>query len=160
MTQPLVDLFNSRLDAYNAALDAQIAAAPYSTPRKYLENLKFGALSVGEVGDDELRRRLRMQRKRLGSVLKTRAIELLRYIEPGALHIGRYTVGLPYAEIIERLREEFPEAQVSSACLRWYVSRITDEVRDLGLGSTGFPQYRPRSRDTAYKTKLLKIAED
>ncbi|TDW34074.1 hypothetical protein EV128_10481 [Rhizobium azibense] len=137
MTQHLVDLFNSRLEAYNALLDAKIAATSVGADRRAFASKKFEPIVVGEVSEDELRRRLRMQRLRLGSVLKARAVELLRYIEPGELLLGRYT-------------REFPETQVSSACLRWYISRINEEARDLGLAETGLPQYRPRSRDTAY----------
>jgi hypothetical protein len=150
MTQSLVDLYNSQLDAYNAILDAQIAAATHGVRRRDFAELKFSPLSVGEVSENELRRRLRMQRLRLGSILKARAVELLRRIEPGVLHLGRYTVGLSYARIITMLREEFPESQVSTACLRWYVSQMNAEANDLGTGDAGLPQWRPRSRDSAH----------
>lgn len=156
MTQSLRDLYNSRLDAYNSLLDAQIATTSKGTQRQQLAALKFAPLKEGEISDGELRRRLRIQRLRLGSVLKVRAVELLRHAEPGVLHLSRYTVGLPYARIIEILKQEFPESEVSSACLRWYVSRINEEARDLGLHDVGLPQYRPRSRDTAYRAARLK----
>lgn len=150
MTQSLIDLFNSRLDAYNRLLDERIGAAQDASQRRQIAAMKFSPITVGDISDDELRRRLRRQRLGLGSILKNRAVQLLRHIEPDVLHLDRYTVGLSYARIIEVLRQEFPETQVSSACLRWYVSRINEESRDLGWGGNGLPQYRPRSKDTAY----------
>lgn len=54
--------------------------------RRYFAGLKFAPLANGELSDDELRKRLRSQRHRLGSILKSRALELLREVVPGALH--------------------------------------------------------------------------
>ena len=150
MTQPLVDIFNAQLPAYNACLDGLIEQSERNMERRYFEALKFQPIGVGDLSDKELRKRLRTQRLRLGSILKARALELLRQVVPDTLHQGRYSVGLPYAAIIDTLLEEFPEAKVTSACLRWYVARAKGDAHDLGVGDAGFPQYRPRSRDSAY----------
>ncbi len=146
MTQALLDLYNSQLVDYNAALDAKIDAAQNKNERTRLGACKHLPAAAGELSGDELRGRLRIQRLRLGSILKDRAVELLRHAVPGVLRHGRYSVGLSYAEIIDILRQEFPECQVTPACLRWYVSRINEHSNDLGTAETGLPQSRPRSR--------------
>lgn len=160
MTQALLDLYNSQLVAYNAALEAKIDAAPNKSERTRLESCKHLPVAAGELSDKELRTRLRVQRQRLGSVLKNRAVELLRHVVPDVLHLERYTVGLSYATIIGILRQEFPETNVSSACLRWYVSRITEFARDLGEPEIDLPQYRPRSRDTSYQPRPAFVPKD
>lgn len=151
MTQALVDLFNSQLPAYNACLDGLIERSGRNMDRRYFEGLKFSPVEVGELSDDQLRKRLRSQRLRLGSILKSRALELLREVVPGSLHRERYTIGLPYAEIIDTLVAEFPEAKVTSACLRWYVAQAKAYARDLGIEDASIPQYRPRSKDSAHE---------
>jgi hypothetical protein len=146
MTQQLLDLYNSRLEAYNAALDAKIARAAPACVRAAYEAKKLQPVAAGELTDDQLRERICMQRRHLGIVLKDRAVELLRQVVPGVLRHGRFSVGLSYGEILAVLRVEFPEAQVTPACLRWYVSHINGDANDLGEQDTGLPQYRPRSR--------------
>jgi hypothetical protein len=53
------------------------------------------------------------------------------------------SVGLSYTEVMRRLREEFPAATTSIACLRWYCVH----VRQGAYGdSIVLPQRRPRQR--------------
>lgn len=37
---------------------------------------------------------------------------------------GNRPVGLPYDEILARLRAEFPDAETTNACLRWYAVKL------------------------------------
>ncbi len=55
------------------------------------------------------------------------------------------TVGLPYAEIEMRLRERFPESQVTNGALRWYATKIAD-LRYARFRNYTLPERRPRSR--------------
>lgn len=53
------------------------------------------------------------------------------------------SVGLSYAEILRRLRERFPEAGTSVACLRWYA--VHTRGGDEGYEGVVLPYRRPRS---------------
>lgn len=55
--------------------------------------------------------------------VKSAAYELLAHVDHVDEATGR-NVGLPYAEILDRLRKEFPEGQTSEKCLRWYAAKM------------------------------------
>ena len=58
-------------------------------------------------------------------------------------HKNARSVGLPYLEIIRRIKEEFPEAQTSVACLRWY--GVKARVEEFGYEGYRLVQRRPRA---------------
>ena len=53
-------------------------------------------------------------------------------------------VGLPYDEIIRRIKEEFPECKTTVACLRWYSVKV--RVEEFGYEGLRLPQRRPRAK--------------
>lgn len=57
---------------------------------------------------------------------------------------GARSVGLPYDEIIRRIREEFSSVRCETtvACLRWYAVKI--RVEEHGYEGLHLPQRRPR----------------
>jgi len=57
---------------------------------------------------------------------------------------GSRSVGLPYDEILRRLKEEFPKCKTSVACLRWYAVKI--RVEEHGYEGLRLPQRRPRAK--------------
>lgn len=61
-----------------------------------------------------------------------------------ASHPNARSVGLPYLEIIERLKEMFPDAQTSVACLRWYAVKVRAE--EFGYEGYKLAQRRPRAK--------------
>ncbi len=52
------------------------------------------------------------------------------------------SVGLPYDEIIRRVKAEFPGCETTVACLRWYMVKIRQE--EFGYEGLRGPQRRPR----------------
>lgn len=54
------------------------------------------------------------------------------------------SVGVPYDEILRRIRAEFPECQTTVACLRWYSVKI--RVEEPGYEGLRLPQRRPRAK--------------
>lgn len=136
---PLEDLlahYHSQLDAYNAAA----LVAPASA----------AAVQMSRFDDDEnlptkeaVIELIRKQNYRLGRFIRHRSIELLQSIVK-TNEEGR-TVGYSYAEILDLLAVEFPEASTSAACLRWYVVHLWSEADEEGLPRPKMPQLRPRS---------------
>jgi hypothetical protein len=59
-------------------------------------------------------------------------------------HRGARSVGLPYLDIVERIRGEFPGCETTVACLRWYSVKV--RVEELGYEGLRLPQRRPRAR--------------
>lgn len=57
------------------------------------------------------------------------------------------SVGVPYDEIIRRIKAEFPECQTTVACLRWYSVKI--RVEEPGYEKLRLPQRRPRAKPKA-----------
>jgi hypothetical protein len=57
------------------------------------------------------------------------------------------SVGLPYDEIIRRLQDEFPDAQTTVACLRWY--SVKARVEEFGYEGYKLPGRRPRAKPGA-----------
>ena len=55
---------------------------------------------------------------------------------------GARSVGLPYDEIIRRLKAEFPLCRTTSECLRWYAVKV--RVEEHGYEGLRLPQRRPR----------------
>jgi hypothetical protein len=58
------------------------------------------------------------------------------------------SVGLPYDEIIRRIKEEFSavKCETTVACLRWYAVKI--RVEEHGYEGLRLPQRRPRVKST------------
>jgi hypothetical protein len=65
--------------------------------------------------------------------------------KPGSLsaNVACRTVGLSYAEIERRLRERFPESEVTNNTLRWYAAKIADPSYSRFSGMC-LPQRRPQ----------------
>lgn len=59
-------------------------------------------------------------------------------------HPQARSVGLPYLEIVRRVRDEFPGANTSVACLRWYSVKM--RVEEFGYEGYRLAQRRPRAR--------------
>lgn len=57
---------------------------------------------------------------------------------------GARSVGLAYDEIINRIKQEFPDCETSVACLRWYSVKI--RVEEHGYEGLTLPQRRPRAK--------------
>lgn len=66
-----------------------------------------------------------------------------------ANHPNARSVGLPYLTIIERIVEEFPDADTSVACLRWYAVKVRAE--EIGYEGYELPQRRPRAKPAGKK---------
>jgi hypothetical protein len=58
----------------------------------------------------------------------------------------RRSVGLPYDDILRSIATEFPGAQTSVACLRWYAVKV--RVEEAGYEGLRLPQRRPRVKPT------------
>jgi hypothetical protein len=56
------------------------------------------------------------------------------------------TNGHPYAWILERLKERFPEADTTYDCLRWYAVRVRAGEEVGGFNLYKLPQVRPRPK--------------
>jgi len=61
-----------------------------------------------------------------------------------ASHKNARSVGIPYLEIIDRIKEEFPEAETSAACLRWYAVKV--RAGEFGYEDFRLVQRRPRAK--------------
>ncbi len=61
-------------------------------------------------------------------------------------HPGARSVGLPYDEVLRRVRVQFPECETTVACLRWYSVKI--RVEERGYEGLCLPQRRPRVKST------------
>lgn len=57
---------------------------------------------------------------------------------------GARSVGLAYDDIIQAIKAEFPDANTSVACLRWYSVKI--RVEEHGYEGLRLPQRRPRAK--------------
>lgn len=53
------------------------------------------------------------------------------------------SVGLPYSQIVEAVKTQFPGAKTSLACLRWYCVKV--RVNEHGFTGYTLPQRRPRA---------------
>lgn len=60
-------------------------------------------------------------------------------------HKNARSVGLAYLEIIRRVKEEFPDADTSVACLRWYSVKVRDFKSHPEYSGWKLPQRRPRA---------------
>lgn len=63
-----------------------------------------------------------------------------------ASHPKAQSVGIPYAEVLQRIVAEFPGADTSVACLRWYSVKVRAE--EFGYEGLRLPQRRPRAKPT------------
>ena len=63
-------------------------------------------------------------------------------VEPD--HPNAQSVGIPYAEVIERIKYEFDGAETSVSCLRWYAVKVRGG--DQGYEHATLPQRRPRAK--------------
>ena len=59
-------------------------------------------------------------------------------------HKNARSVGLPYLDIIDLIKEEFPDAQTSVACLRWYA--VKARVEEFGYEGYKLVSRRPRAK--------------
>ena len=59
-------------------------------------------------------------------------------------HPKARSVGIPYLEIIDRIKAEFPEAETSAACLRWYAVKV--RAGEFGYEDFTLVQRRPRAK--------------
>ena len=98
---------------------------------------------VGSVTKEEVIELIRKQNHRLKRHIRPRAEALLQ--EVVKTNEDNRTVGYSYAEILDILAVEFPEASTSAACLRWYVVHLWSEADEEGLPRPKMPQIRPRS---------------
>ena len=168
-TERLLDHYNSQVDAYNAAVLAMPEKKRPETGLQHLgeyhsndhgEFISFGAEDV--TTRQELIKLIKRQNHRLRRHIKARSLELLYEkvretteqtsdLElsdkemPLVLKDGKYTVGHTYQHILSVLRDEFPEASTSVACLRWYVVHEREDAIDQGLPWPDLPHFRPRS---------------
>lgn len=60
-------------------------------------------------------------------------------------HKNARSVGLAYLEVIERVKLEFPDADTSVACLRWYSVKVRDSKNHPEYAGWKLPQRRPRA---------------
>lgn len=59
-------------------------------------------------------------------------------------HPNARSVGIPYLDIIAHIKESFPLAQTSVACLRWYAVKVRAE--EFGYEGFRLAQRRPRAK--------------
>jgi len=97
-------------------------------------------------------------KKREGPTIRETALDLLcevAYYEDKTLksspenvvaedHPNARSVGIPYLEIIERIKGQFDGAKTSVACLRWYAVKIRAE--EFGYEDYRLVQRRPRAK--------------
>lgn len=164
----LVEHYNNQVGPYNAAVEAMPEKKRPNTglqqkflPTEHADN-DGGLEAEWGISRKELIALIRRQNHRLKRHIKARALELLyekvretdRETDdlersdkeaPLVLKDGKYTVGHTYQHILSILRDEFPEASTSVACLRWYVVHEREEAIDQGLPWPDLPHFRPRS---------------
>lgn len=136
--EQLVGHYNSQLPAYQAlgVEPAMVALTPAQEDLPSKED-------VIEL--------IRKQNYRLKRFIRARSIELLQEVVDKK--DGR-TVGRSYADILDILAVEFPEASTSAACLRWYVVHLWSEADEEGLPRPVMPQFRPRSTRKKVETAV------
>lgn len=153
--------YNSQVDAYNKAVTGLPADKRKDVPLQAVlvgwdlevlppPEINTTVQDVTTISKEELVELIRRQNHRLGRHIKARSHELLLHHltdDQGAavLKDGKYTVGYTYAQILDILAAEFPEASTSVACLRWYVVHMRSDARDEGKPWPPLPQVRPRS---------------
>ncbi len=177
LASTLLRHYNSQVDAYNAAIQAMPEKKRPETglqqkfkPEAHADGPK-GLEGEWGITRDQLVLLIRRQNHRLKRHIKRRALELLytkvreadqAEVEGGTLQAdngdrplmlrdGKYTVGHTYQHILEVLKEEFPEASTSVACLRWYVVHERSDAVDEGKPWPDLPQVRPRSNSVVKK---------
>lgn len=139
----LVEHFNSRLDAYNAATTA------FCQARKIDPTPRLMAPVDESISRELLVKMSRRLHVRLGDTIRDRAIQLLlekKLDENGhALFKDGQTVGHSYDEILEIINHEHPYGSTSAACLRWYIVQVQEDCDDDGELLYEFPEWRARS---------------
>lgn len=73
--------------------------------------------------------------------IRETSIALLCHVDQVDEKDGR-TVGLLYNDIVEAVKQLFPEGKTTVACLRWYAVKIRAEEK--GYEGLTLPQKRPR----------------
>lgn len=76
--------------------------------------------------------------RRITRTIKDAAVELLLHVSHQDPSSGR-PVGLPYDEVLLRIQQEFPDAETTVKCLRWYSVHLNKDP------NVRMP-YRPRRR--------------
>lgn len=177
LASTLLRHYNSQVDAYNAALTEMPEKKRPETglQQKFMPEADAdGSLGLAEwnLTRESLVLLIRRQNHRLKRHIKRRALDLLytkvreadkSEVEGGDLQFdkgderplmlrdGKYTVGHTYQHILDILKDEFPEASTSVACLRWYVVHERSDAVDAGLPWPDLPQVRPRSNSIVKK---------
>lgn len=146
----LVEHYNSQLDAYNSVVRKLSADM---LPERVPESLKPMELAANghNLGRDHFIEAIRRQNRRIGRTVRRRALELLEERVKGEnglpmTDVDGRSIGLKYKEVLGIIREEFPEASTSVACLRWYVVHLRMDANDLGIPWPDLPQVRPRAQ--------------
>lgn len=85
------------------------------------------------------------RKARAPRTIKQAAYGLLLAVESSD-HTGR-PVGLPYDEILARLRDEFPDSETTDKCLRWYAVQLNTDGAKMPL--------RPRKPPKRRKKELV-----
>lgn len=62
-------------------------------------------------------------------------------------HARAGAVGIPYSQIIVKIKEAFPSANTSAACLRWYAVKV--RAGEAGYEGLTLPRRRPRTKAVA-----------
>ena len=61
-------------------------------------------------------------------------------------HPNAGSVGLSYAVILQKIKEELPKAKTTPACLRWYASQMRGGEKFFDDPTWVLPRRRPRKR--------------
>lgn len=87
------------------------------------------------------------------TTIKDRAVQLLCFVshyedvdlkcEVDSDYPAAGSVGLSYADILDKIKDEFPDCGTNISCLRWYAVQIRN--RQKGYGDRTLPRRRPRS---------------
>lgn len=150
----LIRVYNDQVPAYNETvmkLSAGLTKVPVNLQPMQPVNAAIFGHSDLESAKRDIVDRIKRQNRRLGRTVRRRALELLemRIKGPDGRPMtdadGR-SVGLKYIEVLGIIREEFPEASTSIACLRWYVVHLRMDANEEGKPWPDLPQIRPRTK--------------
>lgn len=126
---------------------AKAKAAPAETPKAIAEKPKAKQKPAKRKKSDD------------GRTIREASLDLLALVDyyedktkasndenrVDADHKHARSVGLPYLEIIRRIKEEFDGAETSVACLRWYSVKVRDSKNHPEYSGWKLPQRRPRA---------------
>lgn len=114
-----------------------------TTKAELIERIKEMSLADPKLVQDKLtkQRKMHIWSAFKHETIRETSLELLCH-EDFTNNDGR-TVGLPYSDILNAVRELFPDCETSLECLRWYAVKVRANERNF----VGYklPQVRPRS---------------